>query len=66
MKKTLFTASCVLVALSGLGAAATYQWTGNGDGSSWTDADNWTEAGVPPTTLGAGNSIIINLSLIHI
>ena len=60
MKKTLFTASCVLVALSGLGAAATYQWTGNGDGSSWTDADNWTEAGVPPTTLGAGNSIIIN------
>lgn len=37
MKKTLFTASCVLVALSGLGAAATYQWTGNGDGSSWTE-----------------------------
>lgn len=36
------------------------QWTGNGDGSSWTDAGNWTEDGVPPTTLGAGNSIIIN------
>lgn len=28
MKKTLFTASCALIALSGLGAAATYQWTG--------------------------------------
>ncbi|PNC23441.1 hypothetical protein CXU19_06390 [Akkermansia muciniphila] len=40
--------------------AATYQWTGNGDGSSWTDAGNWSESGVPPTTLGAGNSIIIN------
>lgn len=60
MKKTLFIACCTLIAVSGLSMAATYQWTGNGDGSSWTDAGNWSESGVPPTTLGAGNSIIIN------
>lgn len=41
MKKTLFSACCVLAAMSGLSTAATYQWTGNGDGSSWTDAGNW-------------------------
>lgn len=60
MKKTLFIAYCTLIAIPGLSMAATYQWTGNGDGSSWTDAGNWSESGVPPTTLGAGNSIIIN------
>lgn len=60
MKKTLIIACCALVAVSGFSMAATYQWTGNGDGSSWTDAGNWSESGVPPTTLGAGNSIIIN------
>lgn len=60
MKKTLVVISCVLVALTGFSSAATYQWTGGGDGSSWTDAANWSDAGVPPTTLGAGNSIIIN------
>lgn len=60
MKKTLFIACCTLIAVSGLSMAATYQWTGNGDGSSWTDAGNWSESGVPTTTLGEGNSIIIN------
>ncbi|MBT8779016.1 PEP-CTERM sorting domain-containing protein [Akkermansia muciniphila] len=60
MKKTLIIACCALAAVSGFSMAATYQWTGNGDGSSWTDAGNWSESGVPPTTLGAGNSIIIN------
>lgn len=60
MKKTLIIACCALAAVSGCSMAATYQWTGNGDGSSWTDAGNWSESGVPPTTLGAGNSIIIN------
>lgn len=60
MKKTLVVISCILLALTGFGSAATYQWTGGGDGSSWTDAANWSDTGVPPTTLGAGNSIIIN------
>lgn len=60
MKKTLVIISCGLLALTGLGTAATYQWTGSGDGSTWTDASNWSDTGVPPTTLGAGNSIIIN------
>lgn len=60
MKKTLIIACYALAAVSGFSMAATYQWTGNGDGSSWTDAGNWSESGVPPTTLGAGNSIIIN------
>ena len=60
MKKTLIIACCALAAVSGFSMAATYQWMGNGDGSSWTDAGNWSESGVPPTTLGAGNSIIIN------
>lgn len=60
MKKTLIIACCALATVSGFSMAATYQWTGNGDGSSWTDAGNWSESGVPPTTLGAGNSIIIN------
>lgn len=60
MKKTLVVISCVLLALTGFSSAATYQWTGGGDGSSWTDAANWSDTGVPPTTLGAGNSIIIN------
>lgn len=60
MKKTLIIACCAPAAVSGFSIAATYQWTGNGDGSSWTDAGNWSESGVPPTTLGAGNSININ------
>ncbi len=25
----------------------TYSWTGNGDGTSWDDADNWSPTGVP-------------------
>lgn len=60
MKRTLFVTSCVLMTLSGLSAAATYQWTGGGNGTSWTDAGNWMDGSVPPTTLGAGNSIVIN------
>ena len=36
------------VVIVGSALAADYNWTGNGDGHSWSDANNWTnEAGVP-------------------
>lgn len=40
-------AAFVAVVIVGSALAADYNWTGNGDGHSWSDANNWTnEAGV--------------------
>ena len=43
--RVLFSSSLLLAALLAASAhAADYNWTGLGDGHSWSDADNWTNA----------------------
>lgn len=49
--------SC-LVAMPGAAQATdVYNWTGQGDGYLWSDADNWSPAGVPSTQ---NDSVIIS------
>ncbi len=47
MKRRVAITAFVAVVIVGSALAADYNWTGNGDGHSWSDANNWTnEAGV--------------------
>lgn len=47
MKRRVAITAFAAVVIVGSALAADYNWTGNGDGHSWSDANNWTnEAGV--------------------
>lgn len=41
---------CFLLLFNSNSLAATITWTGSGDGSSWSDGDNWSSSSVPAST----------------
>ncbi|QOC24067.1 hypothetical protein IC757_08185 [Wenzhouxiangella sp. AB-CW3] len=58
MSRFLRVTICLLLLGTGLASHVVAQstWTGNGDGTSWDDADNWNPAGVP----GGGAEVIFD------
>jgi hypothetical protein len=56
-KKLMFLISLVsLLALANVVSAETFEWTGNGDGTSWDDPLNWDPNNEYPGQVGDGNS----------
>ena len=62
----LFVVLLVACAAASPAQARTCTWTGQGDGVSWSDPDNWDDTGGDPCEPGAGDTAIINAGSVEL